>query len=219
MLINLHTHQSNGFSNRLEIINQYPSDFKPTPKYYSIGIHPWYINPEAIDKELTVIDIKLAMEQCLALGECGLDKNTDASFELQLTVFKKQLELAEKHQVPVIVHCVSAFQELLAVKKSMSIKVPMIVHGFRKHAQLAKQLIEAGFYLSFGKGLLHEDSYGTVFRDIPNERIFLETDSADYDLANIYKVAAAAKGIKQENLEAIITTNFETVFGVKEWTI
>ncbi len=62
----------------------------------------------------------------------------------------------------------------------------MIIHGFSKSEQLAKQLLDNGFYISFGKYLLQSRSFGTeletVFRNMPNDRFFLETDTVEESL-------------------------------------
>ena len=60
---------------------------------------------------------------CLALGECGLDKKVQTPLDLQQEVFERQLTLAEKYKKPVIIHCVAAFQELIAIKKKLKLSV------------------------------------------------------------------------------------------------
>lgn len=129
---NFHTHQFTNQSNVLELVNQYPQEFDETIPYYSIGIHPWYIKENEIDLELKIIEEKLHTQNCLAIGECGLDKRIEIPLEQQITVFEKQLALAEKYKKPVVIHCVAAFQEVTAIKKKLKISVPMIIHGFQK---------------------------------------------------------------------------------------
>jgi TatD DNase family protein len=77
-----------------------------------------------------IIEEKLKDENCFALGECGLDKITASDFELQKVVFKKQIQLSEKHQKPLIIHCVKAHQELIEIKKELKPKQVWIFHGF-----------------------------------------------------------------------------------------
>lgn len=102
-----------------------------------------------IDADLKIIEEKLQNQNCLAIGECGLDKRIEMPLEPQISVFEKQLALAEKFGKPVVIHCVAAFQEVIEIKKRLNVKVPMIIHGFSKNIQVADQLINAGFYLSF----------------------------------------------------------------------
>ena len=125
---NLHTHKSTIQPNVIEIVNQYPEEFDATIPYYSIGIHPWFVVEERIEADLAIIESKLQESNCLAIGECGLDKRTEISMELQQMVFEKQLLLAQKYQKPVVIHCVAAFQEVITLKKKLNISVPMLIH-------------------------------------------------------------------------------------------
>ncbi|MFC0777389.1 TatD family hydrolase [Flavobacterium sp. HJSW_4] len=209
---NFHTHQFTNQSSVLELVNQYPKDFDATIPFYSIGIHPWYIDENRIDEDLKIIEEKLQTKNCLAIGECGLDKRIEVPFDLQISVFEKQLELAEKFNKPVVIHCVAAFQEVMAIKKKMKIKVPMIIHGFSKNNQLAEQLIAAGFYLSFGKYLLKNPDLKTVFLNVPNDRFFLETDTIQESIKDVYELASEYKKLDIKELQGIISSNYKSLF-------
>lgn len=213
---NLHTHKFTNSSEILELGNQYPWEFDATIPSYSIGIHPWYIDVNRLENDLKVIEEKLQLKECLALGECGLDKRIEIPLALQIEVFEKQIALAEKYQKPLVLHLVAAFDELIAIKKRLKIKVPIVIHGFSKNEQVAKQLIDNGFYLSFGKYLLRSRSLGTeletVFKSVPNDRFFLETDTIEETLEEVYTLAAKYKNIKIEDLIEILKVNFNTVF-------
>ena len=209
---NLHTHQSSIQVDVLELVNQYPQEFDASIPNYSIGIHPWHIVEDRIDEDLSIIESKLKDEKCLAIGECGLDKRIEYPIALQQMVFEKQLALAEKYRKPVVIHCVAAFQEVIATKKKMAISVPMIIHGFSKNKETAEQLIANGFYISFGKYLLRNPELELVFKSIPKERLFLETDTIEEGIAAVYELAAKYKNIEMGEMKAIINANFETVF-------
>lgn len=209
MLYNIHTHKSTHQENVLEIVNQYPNEFDDSVKYFSIGIHPWYIDTDRVDEYLQIIDEKLPLKNCLALGECGLDKRIETPLEIQTEVFEKQLALAIKHQKPVVLHCVSAYQEVIEIKKRLKIEVPMIIHGFSKNYQVAKSLLDNGFYLSFGKYLLRNPELASVFEQVPNDRFFLETDTIE---EGIKDVCIKATSIKNTDVEQIIEDNFKLVF-------
>lgn len=209
---NFHTHQYTNQPGVLELVNQYPREFNDSIPFYSIGIHPWYIKEDQIDIDLKIIEEKLQTENCLAIGECGLDKRIEIPLELQISVFEKQLALAEKYKKPVVIHCVAAFQELIAIKKKMKISVPMIVHGFSKNNQLAVQLVKEGFYISFGKYLLKNPELKTVFLAIPNDCFFLETDTIDENIQKVYELASEYKNISIKELKDIISGNFKSVF-------
>lgn len=212
MLYNLHTHKFSNHPDCLELVNQYPQEFDATIPFYSIGIHPWYIVENRIEEDLKIIEEKLQAENCLAIGECGLDKRIGIPFELQEEVFRKQLILAEKYQKPVVIHCVASFQEVIGIKNNSKITVPMIIHGFSKKEQLAKQLIDNGFYLSFGKYLLRNPELESVFKSIPNDRFFLETDTIEETIEEVYALASKYKNIGNSVLQEIVKLNFEKVF-------
>ncbi|GAA4056438.1 TatD family hydrolase [Flavobacterium chungnamense] len=212
---NLHTHKFTNSPEVLELVNQYPWEFDVAIPNYSIGIHPWYINTNRLESDLKIIEDKLQLNVCLALGECGLDKRIEIPLALQIEVFEKQIEFAEKYQKPLVLHLVAAFDELIAIKKRLKIKVPIVIHGFSKNEQVAKQLIDNGFYLSFGKYLLRNPDMETVFKSVPNDRFFLETDTIEETLEEVYTLAAKYKNIKIEDLIEIVNTNFSTVFKSK----
>lgn len=209
---NFHTHQFTNQPEILELVNQYPQEFDDAISFYSIGIHPWYIKEEKIEEDLKIIENKLQTDNCLAIGECGLDKRIEIPLELQIAVFEKQLALAEKYKKPVVIHCVAAFQEVIAIKKKMKISVPMIIHGFSKNSQIASQLIKEGFYLSFGKYLLLNPELKTVFNDIPNDRFFLETDTLEENIQQVYKIASEYKNMTINELQDVVSSNFEKIF-------
>lgn len=209
---NLHTHQFTNQPDVLELVNQYPQEFDASISFYSIGIHPLYIDENRLENDFQILDQKLGLPECLALGECGLDKRSETPFEVQQSVFERQLILAEKYQKPVVIHCVLAFQELIEIKKRLKIKVPMIVHGFSKKVELAKQLIDAGFYVSFGKNLLRNPELESVFKSIPNDKFLLETDMIEEGIQEVYALAAKYKGLGLEELQVIVNTNYKTIF-------
>jgi len=209
---NFHTHKFTNQSNILELVNQYPQEFDASIPFYSIGIHPWYIKGDQIDFELEIIEEKLQNKNCLAVGECGLDKRIEMPLDKQIPVFEKQLLLAEKYKKPVVIHCVVAFQEVIAVKKKLNISVPMIIHGFSKNIQVAEQLIKEGFYISFGKYLLRNPDLKSVFQNVPSDRFFLETDTIEEGIEQVYNLVAEYKDLEVKELQSLISSNYKNIF-------
>ena len=209
---NLHIHELTNNPDVLEMVNQYPQEYDAAIPFYSIGIHPWFIVEERLASDLEIIESKLQQPNCLAAGECGLDKRIEIPMELQQIVFEKQLLLAQKYNKPVVIHCVAAFQEVIETKKRLHISVPMIIHGFSKNAQVAKLLIDNGFYVSFGKFLLQNPKLEPVFNTIPNDRFFLETDTVAETINEVYELAAKYKKMTIEELQLQINKNFKEVF-------
>ena len=170
---------------------------------------------DRIESDLAILESKLSETGCLALGECGLDKRIEVAFELQQTVFERQLLLAEQYQKPVVIHCVAAFQELIAIKKRLKISVPFLIHGFSKNEQIAKELVANGCYISFGKYLLRMPQLESVFKSMPNDRFFLETDTDEQTIQEVYELAAQYKGLTIPQIQELVTINFSTIFGTQ----
>lgn len=210
---NLHTHSYSNQVDVIELVNQYPQEFNDVIPNYSIGIHPWFIVEDRIESDLASIESKLKESSCLAVGECGLDKRIEIPFELQQAVFERQLLLAEQYQKPVVIHCVAAFQELIAIKKRLKISVPFLIHGFSKNGSVAKELLANGCYISFGKYLLRMPQLESVFCSMPNDRFFLETDTDEQTIQEVYDLAAQYKGLSVAQIQEIVNTNFRKVFG------
>ena len=125
-------------------------------KYFSVGIHPWDADLEISFSEFEGM---IQNQNCLAIGECGLDKLKGPDLEIQKTIFISQLDLAVKYQLPVIIHCVKAFDELIEICKPYYSKVSLIIHGFNKSSQLAKQLIDKGVYISWHYSVFDKTEY------------------------------------------------------------
>ena len=213
---NLHTHVYTRKENILELVNQYPQEFDATLPNYSIGIHPLFIDESRLESDFEVIEQKISSPSCLAIGECGLDKRSETAFEIQLQVLERQFLLAEKHQKAVVIHCVHAFQELVELKNKLKLTTPIVIHGFSKKEQLANQLLDNGFYLSFGKNLLQNPEMETVFVNTPNDCFFLETDMVEEGIEEVYALAAKYKKITITVLQQLISNNFNTVFKNKQ---
>lgn len=202
-----HTHHLDNRPEVIQIVSQEPSRFNREVPWFSIGLHPWHLNADSIQQELERLELLSQSQRCLAIGECGLDKKTGVSFELQTRAFLSQIQLAEKLQKPLIVHCVSAYQEVISMCRGVA--VPVIIHGFAKNHQVADSLIRAGFYLSFGHRLGESEALGKTFAQLPSERLLLETDAAPVSIEQVF--GYAAKWVGPETLDQI-RTNFSELF-------
>jgi TatD DNase family protein len=177
----------------------------PAAQHYSVGFHPRFLD-EDWQSSLALMAQHFQDPYCIAIGECGLDA-LGPNINLQTEAFHHQLALAKSYQKPVILHGVKRWAEIMAVCKNYDI--PKIVHGFNKHLALAEQLLQHNFHLSFGKSLLYKLSLQNVFRQMPLHRVFLETDDADTDIAQIYAQAAQIKQISIDDLQLQMTENLK----------
>lgn len=212
---NLHTHKATQIPNRIELVNQYPNEFTNSFPYYSIGIHPWYIVEERVASDLKIIEQQLQDPNCLALGECGLDKRIAIPLDVQQSVFEQQLQLAQKYNKPVVIHCVAAYQEVIASAKKLNSTVPLLIHGFSKNETVAQSLLNNGFYLSFGKYLVQNPALKSVFQKVLDDRFFLETDTIENGIEEVYALAAQYKNTTVEAIQQQINANTKRVFGLQ----
>lgn len=162
--------------------------------WFSAGIHPWYV-PDDCEPALARLVALWCMPRCVALGETGLDKCCRTPFPLQREVFVRQLEEAGAYGLPVVIHCVRAWGELLEVQKEVRPAVPCVVHGFRGGPALAGQLLDKGFYLSFGFRFDERS-----LRLCPSDRLFLETDEEVRSVEELYRAAARLRGCPPDDL-------------------
>jgi TatD DNase family protein len=209
--IDVHTHTFSSDTNVFSIVNTYPNslNFSQT---FSIGIHPWFINIDKIEEEILLLESKLQDKNCVALGECGLDRLIDVDFELQKKVFNKQIQLSEKHKKPLIIHCVKAYQEIIEIKKEIQPNQKWILHGFNKNKQLAESFIKNGILLSFGAAIIKNKKLQEVFLETPISSILLETDDSKLEIQEIYQKASEIKNIHLKVLQAAIHQNFKRIF-------
>jgi TatD DNase family protein len=179
--------------------------------HYSIGLHPWYIKEESINDELEKLSWIAQKNEVIAIGECGLDRICETPFSFQKNVFIEHIKLANETAKPLIIHCVRAHREILAILKEHPLNVPVIFHGFHNNETIAQQLIEKGYFLSFGHSLFHPSTQ-KVFSTLPMEHIFLETDDSDKKIEEIYRQSCSIKNISLEQLHLQIHKNYRKIF-------
>lgn len=205
MLINIHTHTRKNIG--LEIINS--KEELETP--FSYGVGPFELNNFVFDEKIT------KNNNCICIGEIGLDKIIQININEQIKYFIKQLKYSEKLNIPVIIHCVKAFNELIQISHKIRPNQPWIIHGFRK-TNLLNNLLKEEFYISIGTAILYDEKLQEALKTIPLNKLFLETDNDEYHtIDEVYQKVASIKEISLLDLELIIYNNFKTVF--KKWEI
>lgn len=212
--IDFHTHREHEAGN-IQILNVFAQDlpFDKPDYFFSAGLHPWHIGKVNPEECFRAINQDAMQKNMLAVGECGLDRLIDVGFALQEWCFKQQIQIAENHHRPLIIHCVRAYSDLLKVKKEAKSGLPWIIHGYRGNLETTLSLIRHEFYFSVGEQLLKDETKMAVFRSIPIERLFLETDESELSIAEIYSMAAQILNVEEEILSKIIANNFRTIFG------
>jgi TatD DNase family protein len=182
----------------------------PKTKPISVGLHPWFAKIDHLELQMKYLTVVANQPNVKQIGECGLDRLRGENLENQIIILKNQIELAEKINKPLILHCVKCFSELIAIKERLKVKVPMIIHGFNKNEQLGKQLLDKGFLLSFGLAALKENSGAAKLIQSTNN-FFLETDDSDISIEEIYQATANLKKCTVDELKARIFTDWNNL--------
>lgn len=203
MLIDTHCHlYDDKFENVKEIIDNFEEDnikacvccsdtmensikvlelAKNDKIYAAIGVHP-----ETADnysgKVESFIEENATNPKVVAVGEIGLDYYHEfCSRELQKEVFVRQIKLAHKLKLPMVIHIREAYGDFLEILKENKnyLTYGGVVHSFSGSVEIAKILIDYGFYLSFNgiATFKNANKVLTVIKEIPKEKILAETDS------------------------------------------
>ena len=198
--------------------------------YAAVGIHPEDCGG-GTDADFDAIRELCGHEKVVAIGEIGLDYYwKEVPHDLQKEVFRAQLALAEKLNLPVIVHDREAHGDSLAIVKEFP-NVRGVFHCYSGSAEDARTLIKLGWYLSFTGTITFKNARKApeVIAAVPMDRIMVETDSPYMaptpfrgkrcDSRYVYRMAETIgqiKGLSREKVEQITTENGKRLFGIEE---
>lgn len=149
--------------------------------YAIIGIHPENVNEiNKVDEIEELYNQNKDGEKIVAIGEIGLDYHyTDDNKEQQIELFKKQIEIANKLNLPIVIHSRDAAVDLLVVLKSIELPKKIMFHCFDLNEEVARFVIKNGYSISVGGNITYKrkDSVINVLKQIPLSLIMTETDS------------------------------------------
>lgn len=199
----------------------------------ALGIHPWHAHTATAgwqDRLSTILETHPAA----SIGECGLDKWVESpSIDIQMPVFLEQLRLAREMDRPVTIHCLKAWEPLFEAFKHEPPPRRFLMHSFGGSIETARRLIPLGAYFSFSGYFLQPRKSSTVevFRQLPQDRLLVETDAPDMlppdevishplpgqhnHPANLPSIAghlAAALNLSPSELSRITSENFRRSF-------
>lgn len=167
--------------------------------------------------------IKQNKKEIIALGEIGLDLfHQKDNFEIQVKIFKKQLDLAKKFNFPVIVHTRKAEKEVLDILENYK-NLKIILHCFSGNFKLVKRANEMGYFFSIPTNIVRSEHFQKIVEELPREKILTETDTpylSPYKnsknepafIKETIKTISKIWKISKENVEKIISENFMDVF-------
>ena len=204
MITDCHTHSLR----RDAIVCRQPDEPADDDHVYAVGYHPW----NASDFNEQRLEEEASLPSTVAIGETGLDALRGPSAQVQEAAFRRHVELSERLGKPLIVHCVRAFDRLFAIKKEMCPLQPWIIHGFSRKPELARQLLDAGCYLSLGP---HFNPATAAV--IPADRLLIETD--DDPTATIDSVAQAVAQARATTPKEILHLTSSTLHKIAKLSL
>ena len=203
---------------------------------YSIcGVSPNDVpqDEKQIDKIVSEIEnliIKDTNKKIVAVGEIGLDYYWNKeNKEIQKLLFKKQIELANKYKLPIVIHTREAIEDTIQMLKDNNVIKKGIFHCCPLNRELVKQALKLGFNISFAGPITFKNSKNAseIIDMVPLDKILIETDSpylspepkrgTRNDSRNVKHIAekiAAIKGISVEEVAKITYENAKKIFGI-----
>ena len=216
---------NNGCDNKsnkevLELIDKYPN------MYGAIGIHPENVETYTED-DIKYIEDNLKKSKIVAIGEIGLDYHyTKDNKEKQINLFERQLKIAEKYHIPVIIHSREATEDTINCLKKYNITG--VIHSFSGSLETAKIYIKMGFILGINGVITFKNSkLKEVIKEIDLENIIFETDSPYLTpepfrgqkneparIINIAEFICNLKNIDKSQASIITNENIKRIFDI-----
>ena len=199
VITNFHSHDINA---QQALISVDVDEFNPQyGKVYSVGIHPWNIDDDWQDKVKRLEQVA-QHPLVVAIGETGLDSLKGPSLDVQEQVMQAHINIAAAAGKPLIIHCVRTSQQVLKLWRDNphAHNVAWVIHGLRGNENVARELLNAGFYLSFG-AKFNEASVAST----PLDHLLVETDDEPSEsISEVLKSIAQAKQYSMWRLRRIV---------------
>ena len=203
---------------------RYPEDV-----FLMMGLHPTHVQ-ENFEDELKHVEEQFGQRRFYAVGEIGIDLHWDKStLEIQQEAFRRQIKLAKKHKLPIVIHCRKAFDEIFEIlEEEKSDDLFGIFHCFTGNLEQAKKALSYNLKLGIGGVVTFKNGKIDKFlNEIPLKEIVLETDGPYLSPSPfrgkrnqpeyLLKVAEKIAEIYQKPLAEIAevtTQNSKDIFGI-----
>lgn len=139
----------------------------------SVGIHPQESGDSPAELKKIVEE---NYKDIIAIGECGLDFSDNFDEKKQEIVFREQIELAQKYKLPLIIHARKAVNEVVEILKEYK-DLSGVFHCYAGGKKRIQKILDLGFYFGIDGNLTYEEGLMDVVKNIPENRLILETDS------------------------------------------
>jgi len=170
--------------------------------YNTVGVHPSDL--DGLPENFCDILSALVNTKTVGIGECGLDYHyTPYDKQAQIDCFVKQIELANKLELPIIVHSREALKDTLAILTETPVKAGGIIHCFSYGAEEAKAFTALGYHIAFGGAVTYKKSDHLIAaaKATPKDRLLLETDAP-------YLAPVPCRGKRNDSTLMIHTATF-----------
>lgn len=200
-ILDFHTHRLDATG---ALIAVDPRRFDPQPgKWYSVGFHPWDNVENLTNSNFDLLEQCARHPQVLAVGETGMDRLRGADLMKQEAAFVRHLQLARELGKPVVVHNVRATREILDARHRAGLDdITLVIHGIRGNAHVARTLLDAGCYLSFGLRFNAKALQAT-----PPDRLLIETDDSDVPITDVATQVARTLTLTATEIMRLVTSN------------
>ena len=201
--------------------------------YSIVGISPNDIAEELeeVERQLEEIEQLARKNKVVAIGEIGLDYywNTDNK-EMQLVVFQKQIQLANRLSLPIVIHTREAVMDTIQILKMKTVDKKGVFHCCPMNRELVKEALKLGFYISLAGPVTFKNAKNAdeIIQMIPIDRILIETDSPYLapepnrgkrnDSRNVIYIAEKIAQVRKMPVEEIARITYENtcrVFNIK----
>jgi TatD DNase family protein len=197
--------------------------------YPALGFHPWSIEASAIDTNLEFIESHI--DEAVAIGEVGLDYHKKlrarVDKDLQKRVFGEVLGIAGAHKKPALIHSRYAWRDALDSVQGAGLE-KAVFHWYTGTSSVLRDIVSQGYYISATPAVEYHEEHRRAVREIPLERMLLETDSPvvyrrgtefEYesrpvDVVRSMRGAAGLKGVSEAQIAEVTTANALRLFGL-----
>lgn len=207
--VNMHSH-SLTYNSGITVLtlDLSPDIILPKQKHIAIGLHPH--NSNKFDPEQLYIMLEPYIPSIDAIGEIGLDRHIPIPIITQEKIFCAQLNFAYKHNLPVIIHCVKAYADMLRIIKNFK-RLTYIFHGFYANGKILDALLKYNSYFSVGLREISRIDGKNRLLQIPLDRLLLETDDSLHKIEDVYYSASQILGVDIDYLKSTIYNNFKNI--------